>query len=119
FSQTIKDLQPGRLYSMKMFSCDYEDLIHPKPKRIEDAQTTATVLIDGVELDAKRSFDEVYASGPEPKIPVCIKYYWRVFRAKERSARLTVSDWKNDTTPGGPIGQEQAFNFIEVEPYHE
>ena len=30
FSQTIKDLEPGRLYSMKMFSCDYKDLIHPE-----------------------------------------------------------------------------------------
>src|SRR6266850_4269125 len=30
FSQTIKDLEPGRLYSMKMFSCDYNDLVSPK-----------------------------------------------------------------------------------------
>src|SRR5207249_1056322 len=28
FSQTIKHLQPGRLYSMKMFSCDYDDLMN-------------------------------------------------------------------------------------------
>src|SRR4029079_12107864 len=37
FSQTIKNLEPGRLYSMKMFSCDYEDLVHPKTKTMEEA----------------------------------------------------------------------------------
>ena len=28
FSQTIEDLEFGRLYSMKMFSCDYNDLVN-------------------------------------------------------------------------------------------
>jgi len=119
FSQMIKNLQPGRLYSMKMFSCDYDDLVHPKPKKIEESQSTATVLITDVDLDARRSFNEVYASGPEPKIPVCITYYWKVFRAKARTATLTVSDWRNANEPGGAVGQEQAFNFLEVQPYHE
>lgn len=119
FSQTIKDLEPGRLYSMKMFSCDYDDLVDPKPKKIEEANTVATVTIDGVDIDSKRSFTEVYSSSPEPKIPICIRYYWKVFRAKGKTAQLTVSDWKDDKAPGGPIGQEQAFNFLEVEPYHK
>src|SRR5437867_9937242 len=39
FSQTIKDLEPGRLYSMKMFSCDYHDLVNPKPKKIEETKS--------------------------------------------------------------------------------
>ena len=38
FSQPIKDLQPGRLYSLKMFTCDYQDLIHPKKKTKKQAQ---------------------------------------------------------------------------------
>ena len=33
-SQTIKDLQPGRLYSMKMFTCDYKDLTNPQKKQL-------------------------------------------------------------------------------------
>src|SRR5207253_7138462 len=37
FSQTIKDLEPGRLYSMKMFSCDYQDLVNPKAKTRNEA----------------------------------------------------------------------------------
>ena len=33
FSQTIKDLEPGRLYSMKMFTCDYQDLVNPQARK--------------------------------------------------------------------------------------
>ena len=119
FSQTIKDLEPGRLYSMKMFSCDYHDLVNPKPKKIEETKSTGTVVIEGVDVDAKRSFTEVYASTPEPKIPVCITYYWKVFRAKATTAKLTVSDWQREKEPGPAVGQEQTFNFLEIQPYHE
>src|ERR1019366_10348527 len=51
FSQTIKNLHPGRLYSLKMFVCDYNDLITQKPKKIEEAKSTATILIEGAEVD--------------------------------------------------------------------
>jgi hypothetical protein len=119
FSQTIRNLEPGRLYSMKMFSCDYDDLANPKPKKVEEAKAFVSVAIEGVEVDAKRSFTEVYPSGPEPKIPVCITYYWKVFRAKATTAKLTVSDWPSEKEPGAPFGQEQAFNFLEIQPYWE
>ncbi len=119
FSQTIRNLQPGRLYSFKMFVCDYGDLITPKPKIVEEAKTIANVSIEGVDVDAARSFSEVYASNPEPKIPVCITYHWKVFRAKSSVATLSVSDWQSATQPPPPFGQEQAFNFIEIQPYRE
>jgi hypothetical protein len=117
FSQTIGDLQPGRLYSMKMMVCDYNDLIAPKARKPEETKAIATIDIDGVDMDAKRSFSEVYSSSPEPKIPVCITYYWRVFRAKASTAKLSVSDWQTDQP--SVFGQEQAFNFLEIQPYHE
>lgn len=119
FSQTLKNLQPGRLYSFKMFVCDYNDLVEPKPKKVEEAAATATVVIESADVDAARSFTEVYASNPEPKIPVCITYHWKVFRAKTTSATLTVSDWPSSNPPKPPFGQEQTFNFLEVQPYHE
>jgi hypothetical protein len=119
FSQTIKDLEPGRLYSMKMFSCDYDDLVNPKTKKPEERKAIGTVVIEGVDADAKRSFAEVYSSNPEPKIPVCITYYWKVFRAKATTAKLTVSDWQSEQEPGVPFGQEQTFNFLEIQPYPE
>jgi hypothetical protein len=120
FSQTIKDLQPGRLYSMKMLTCDYEDLVKPKKKTREEANRfIGSVMLENVEVDAKRSFSEMYSSSPEPEIPVWITYHWKVFRAKESTARLTVSDWIDDKQPNSNFGQEQTFNFIEIQPYHE
>ena len=119
FSQTVKDLQSGRLYSMKMFTCDYNDLINPTEKTQEQANKfIGKVTLDGVDLDTTRSFTEMYASNPEPKIPVWITYHWYVFKAKDATAQLTVSDWESDT-PEGPFGLEQTFNFLEIQPYYE
>jgi hypothetical protein len=120
FSQTVKDLQPGRLYSLKMFSCDYQDLVKPEKKTQEQAQPfVGKISIDGVEIDTSRSFNEAYSSSPEPPIPVWITYHWIVFRAKSPTATLTVSDWNPDAQQTTTFGQEQTFNFLELEPYHE
>jgi hypothetical protein len=120
FSQTIQHLEPGRLYSMKMFSCDYNDLINPKALKKEEAfKFTGTVVLEDVELDTKRSFIEMYSSNPEPKIPIWITYHWKVFRAKGSSAKLIVSDWAGAKQPGDTFSQEQTFNFLEIQPYHE
>ena len=40
-----------------------------------------------------------------------------VFRAKEPTARLTIFDWADGATPGGPTGQETVVNFVEIQPY--
>jgi hypothetical protein len=120
FSQTIKNLEPGRLYSMKMFSCDYQDLVQPQKKTEQEATGfIGRVTLDGVDVDAKRSFREIYSSNPEPPIPVWITYHWTVFRARDTTARLTVSDWPGEEAGDGPFGQEQTFNFLEIQPYHE
>ncbi len=120
FSQTVRDLEPGRLYSLKMFSCDYQDLVNPKAKTREQATPfLGRVTLAGAEVYPKRSFTEMYASNPEPRVPVWITYHWMVFRAKGATANLVVSDWPNDKAPAGAFGQEQTFNFLEVQPYHE
>ena len=120
FSQAINDLEPGRLYSMKMLSCDYNDLVNPKAKKLEEAAGfIGSVVLEGVDVDTKRSFTEMYSSTPEPKIPVWITYHWKVFRAKARTAKVIVSDWPSAKQPGDAFGQEQTFNFLEIQPYHE
>ena len=120
FSQTIRDLKPGRLYSMKMFTCDYQDLVNPQAKKLEEANPfIGSVLLDGVDIDTKRSFTEAYSSSPEPPIPVWITYHWKVFRALGTTAKLTVSDWPESKERTGSFGQEQTFNFVEIQPYHE
>ncbi len=61
----------------------------------------------------------MYPSSPEPKISVWITYHWKVFRAQGTTAELTVSDWPAGTTAGESFGQEQTFNFLEIQPYRE
>jgi hypothetical protein len=120
FSQPIKDLRHGRLYSLKMFTCDYQDLINPQKKTQEETHPfIGNVSIEGVEVDTKRSFHEAYSSTPEPPIPVWITYHWIVFRAKSPTAKITVSDWDPSQKGTATFGQEQTFNFLELEPYHE
>ena len=120
FSQTIQNLEPGRLYSMKMFSCDYNDLVKPTARKQEEATPfIGSVTIEGVEVDTKRSFLEMYSSNPEPKIPVWITYHWKIFRANGTTAKLTVSDWRGPRDPMDTFGQEQTFNFLEIQPYRE
>jgi hypothetical protein len=120
FSQAIKDLQPGRLYSLKMFTCDYQDLVNPRKKTKDQAQPfIGNVFLEGVDVDTTRSFREAYSSSPEPPIPVWITYHWIVFRAKSPTAKITVSDWDPAQTATSTFGQEQTFNFLELQPYHQ
>jgi hypothetical protein len=61
----------------------------------------------------------MYASSPEPRVPVWITYHWKVFRAKGPTAKVIVSDWRDAKNTGATFGQEQTFNFLELQPYHE
>jgi hypothetical protein len=122
FSQTIKNLVPGRLYSFELLSCDHQDLLHPQAKTMEQANKfIGTVALDGVDIDPQRSFREMYPTGPEYRMPtpIWITYHWTILRAKSSTARLTVSDWTSQKAPQGTFGQEQIFNFLELQPYHE
>ena len=90
-----------------MYSCDYQDLVNPREKKREEATGfLGSVKLDGVELDDRRSFNEIYASSPEPQIPVWITYHWLVFRAKAPTARVTVSDWPPEDGPGQGRGRQ-------------
>jgi len=123
FSQQIRNLRQGRLYSLKMITADYGDLTEGQSLRQKHA---VSVRIDGVELNSNKSFQSVipnnYAHqlGPfNTRHNFWFNYHWQVFTAKGATAKLTISDWASDQEPGGPIGQELIYNFIEVQPYWE
>lgn len=46
-------------------------------------------------------------------------YHYLQFRATSPTARLTLTDWQSADEPGGPVGQETIFSFVEVEPVFE
>lgn len=115
--QTIQSLEPGRLYSLKLIAADLDHL--------HDARTLPlTVDIVGVERAEELSFQFTYPScyshehGPYTREhPAHFDLYRVVFRAKAPTAELVISDWLAPTNPGGPMGQQLAFNFVEVQPF--
>jgi len=115
-SQTIRGLQPGRLYSMRMFTGDYRDLSAQQKHAV-------SIRIDGVE-EVGKPLQHVYANCYSHKLGLYdaehhawMNFHRRIFRAKTPTAKLAISDWATDTDPGGPVGQELMLNFIQVQPY--
>ena len=116
--QPVKDLQPGRAYSLRMYVSDYLELTRKQRHPI-------SVRIDGVEMMADKGYQAVFANCYDHHIPQYGEkntYFNLVrlfFRAKAETATLTISDWASQKDAGGPAGQELMFNFVEIEPYLE
>ena len=124
FSQTIKSLTPGRTYSVKMFSADYN---HLKSGKSEQKTHHVNVKIDDVDMIPAKEFHYLFPSGQaghgyppfNTQNNLYETYHRVVFRARGQTAKLTISDWLSDTRPGGQIGRMLMHNFIEVQPYLE
>lgn len=118
-SQTVKDLQPGRLYSLRMYSGDYRDLS-------AKSEHAVSIELGGVELIEDKCFRHVFANcyshrhGPfDRENRAWMNYHWLIFRAKSKEAVLKISDWSSPDKPGGPVGQELMMNFIQIQPYDQ
>jgi hypothetical protein len=125
FSQEITNLQPGGLYSLKMYTADYKELNSGKSVEQKHA---ISIKIENAEMisDVGKSFQHVFpncyghSTGRfNDNNRAWMNYHQRVFRAEGETAELVISDWASDTEPGGEIGQELIFNFIEIQPYME
>ena len=119
FAQAIRGLQPGRLYSLKLYTADYGNL----SQGVSAKETNAvTITVEGGDVQPAHSFQCPYRSHSPAgafsgSTRAWMNYHWRVFRATAATGRLVLRDWAPDGTPGGPIGQELMFNFIELQPY--
>ena len=122
FSQTLRNLEPGRLYSVRMFTGDYQDLSQSISAEKKHA---VAVRIANADVLPELSFQCVFKQRCTahqigkftPSKPAWMNFHRKVFRAKASTATLIISDWAGPDAPGGPIGQELMFNFIEVQPY--
>jgi hypothetical protein len=117
--QTIRNLEPGKTYSVKMFSVD-------KDNPTAETKHPLAIRIERADLIPERSFQDVYPNHPvgEEKHgfglenPARINYHYRVFRARSDNAELVISDWPIAKTPDGFGGKRFMCNFFEVEPYY-
>ena len=102
-----------------MYSADFNGLSlkhkHAVSVKLEDAALAPDNCFTHV-------FANCYSHGHGPydrKNRGWMNYHWRVFRATGVSARVVVSDWASDSEPGGPVGQELMYNFVQVQPYEK
>lgn len=127
FSQQIRNLQAGRLYLVRMWIGDYNELTSGASK---DQERAVNLRVEGGDVwnDWYRTAlfkGNVYTFASWLMSPFNgqNRYYFKVhqliFRARGSTARLSISDWRTDQDPGGPVGQELIFNNIDVHPYLE
>jgi hypothetical protein len=123
--QAVSNLQPGKLYSVKILTVDYHDIQSESSKRQVHA---LSVDIEGADVIPEKSFTEpvvarnftrVLADKSTVTEPLWVNTHFRLFRAKSPTAALRISDWATPDAPGGPVGQELMLNFIELQPYFE
>jgi len=119
FSQTIEALVPGRLYSFRMYTADARELETGRSKKQKYA---VSVRLENVDELEEKCFQHVFGNchlrAPFKKRNACwMNFHYRVFRARATSAHLRVSDWLTDQEPGGPVGQELVYNFVQIQPY--
>jgi len=117
--QQVKELDPSRLYSLKLIATDLQQLD-------KNQMLALLVQLDDVEIIKDYTFQFVYPNnyghelGPYNRNhPAWFNFFRIVFRPQNNTAELTISDWKNPTDSGGPAGQELIFNFIEIQPFYE
>jgi len=123
FSQEIKDLEPGQLYSLKMYTADHSEIVRGKSEKTEHV---LSIKLENAEFLPDKwlhcifpNYGYGYTGKFNRKNKLWMNYHVRVFRAKSNTAMLTISDWASDKAPGAPAGQELVYNFIQVQPYFE
>ncbi len=122
-SQTIQQLTPGRLYSLRLITGDFQELASGVSVQRKHA---VSVTVENVDVVEEKTFQAVvpagfwYSHGAfNAQNPYCLNYHQQVFRARAETAALHLSDWVSADSPGGPIGEELLMNFIQVQPYFE
>ncbi len=111
-SQEIKNLKPGKLYSLRMFICE------PRDSGITQ-KYAVSINLPGAKVLPDRSLQDIQRGEGTRSNTACWNYIYRVFRAVSSKAMLEISDWSGPTTPGGPIDQEIIYDFIQVQPLFE
>ena len=118
-SQEIKSLQPGRLYSLRLFTADGRDLSVKQEHAV-------SIAVEGASVLREKCFRHVFANsyshhyGPyNDKHNAWMNYHWMIFRATGDRATLRISDWASAAEPGGPVGQELLVNLVQVQPFEE
>ena len=114
-SQPITGLTPGRFYSLRVMVSDLTDIATTRVLPL-------SIAIAGAEVIEDRTMDQPWTTRFDRRegggqLTACWNFRHRVFRALGTGATLTLSDWPEASGPGGEVGHEMIWDFIEVQPY--
>lgn len=116
-SQTLRSLEPGRLYSLKMYSANLDNLDRNLP-------TPLSIRLDGVEELPEFAFDFVFPSSYahvvppyDSRNPAHMTFHRRVFRALGDNGSLFVGDFRKDVADAIEPGHRTVFNFVQIQPF--
>lgn len=120
-TQTIKNLTPGRPYSVKAVVVELQDI---EQGRTNERRLGASVKIRGGEVLPERSFVSnaraLHKAGRWAALSLPYQnHHFHVFRATDQTATIELIDWVDEQAPGGPVGEQLLFNFVEVQPWLE
>ena len=128
-SQTIRNLTPGRYYSARMISGDYDNPtvkdVHYVSFEIEGAQRVIDEDIQGSSPNswggvAREESLEIWKKRDREnyrKTRMFFNYHQMVFRASVPTATLKIYDWYTMDYRKGAVGQKMMINLVEVAPY--
>jgi hypothetical protein len=116
--QTIKNLEPGRLYSLKFFAADLDHLDRKEEVGLWPTIERAKIVEEGSFRLVVPSSYAIELEDFSRERPAYSTYVQVMFRPDDTTAELAFCDWK-DGKPAGPAGQRIAFNFVEIQPYFE
>nr|HPO09510.1 hypothetical protein [bacterium] len=121
-SQEVQQLVPGNVYTVQLITADYQDVIHG---RSEKKQHAVSLVVEGAEIIPQGGYHSipVSSSWSHPQLPfengpAWFNHHRVMFKATGETARLVISDWASPNDPGGEIGQEILYNYVQLQPYY-
>lgn len=112
--QQIRNLRPGEYYAVKLYAADLGD-----PAAEIKTPHAVRITVQGGEIIPSESAREVCRSySARGRKPLYFSSFFTAFRAKGETAQLQISDWADDKTPGGPVGQRLCLDFNQVKPLY-
>lgn len=116
--QTIQALEPGKIYTLQMYSFDLNQGRAQYGNPTLDDVSGISIDVADVECLDDGCYDHLYRS-IHTKEPMFFNYHVRRFRAKQPEAMLTIGDWKDPAKRSGNFGRETGVNFVQVRPYFD
>ena len=110
--QQVRNLHPGEHYAIKLYTADLGN-----PAAVLKAPHAVSIHVRGGKIIEEESDRHVFRSySARGGKPPYFSGFFIAFRAEAKTAELDITDWADENTPGGPVGQRLSLDFLQVKP---